>query len=88
MSLFDFIFHGRQKSAEVAKERLQIILAHQNAGGRNHNFLPALQKDLIAVISKYVSVSDEDIKVALEKQGDYEVIEVNIIIPEEAKHEL
>ncbi|WP_092485651.1 cell division topological specificity factor MinE [Candidatus Ichthyocystis hellenicum] len=87
MSLFDFIFHGRQKSAEVAKERLQIILAHQNGGG-NHNFLPALQKDLIDVISKYVSVGEEDIRVALEKQGDYEVIEVNIVIPEEAKHEL
>lgn len=84
MSLLNFFFHGRQKSAGVAKERLQIILAHRNSA-RNHNFLPALQKDLIEVISRYVTVSENDIKVALEKQDDCEVIEVNIIIPEEER---
>ena len=40
-----------------------------------------LQKDL-AVISKYVKINPEDIKVGLEKQGDFEVIEVNIVLPE------
>lgn len=41
-----------------------------------------LQKDLVAVISKYVKINPEDIKVGLEKQGNFEVIEVNIVLPE------
>ena len=46
------------------------------------DFLPDLQKDLVAVISKYVKINPEDIKVGLEKHGNYEVIEVNIVLPE------
>jgi cell division topological specificity factor len=46
------------------------------------DFLPDLQKDLVAVISKYVKINPEDIKVGLEKQGNFEVIEVNIVLPE------
>jgi cell division topological specificity factor len=34
------------------------------------------------VISKYIPINQEDIKVALEKQGNYEVLEVNIVLPE------
>ena len=41
-----------------------------------------LQNDLVAVISKYVKINPEDIKVGLEKQGNFEVIEVNIVLPE------
>ena len=41
-----------------------------------------MQKELIAVISKYVSINPDDIKVSLEKQGNYEVLEVNIVLPE------
>jgi cell division topological specificity factor len=46
------------------------------------DFLPALQQELMAVISKYVSVNPDDIKVAIEKQGNMEVLEVNIVMPE------
>ena len=46
------------------------------------NFLPDLQRELIAVISKYVKVNTDDIRVSLEKQGNYEVLEVNIVLPE------
>ena len=47
-----------------------------------HQGLPDLQRELIAVISKYVKVNTDDIRVSLEKQGNYEVLEVNIVLPE------
>ncbi|OYW29811.1 MAG: cell division topological specificity factor MinE, partial [Methyloversatilis sp. 12-65-5] len=47
------------------------------------DFLPALQQELVAVISKYVRVNPEDIKVQLEKQDNYEVLEVNIVLPDQ-----
>jgi len=83
MSLLSLIFGNKPKTASVAKERLQLIIAHERNGlSSKQDFLPDLQKELIAVISKYVSVNPDDIKVSLEKQGNYEVLEVNIVLPE------
>ena len=41
-----------------------------------------LQRELLAVISKYVAVNLEDIKVHMEREGDFEVLEVKIEMPE------
>ncbi|GAB3244306.1 cell division topological specificity factor MinE [Chitinimonas naiadis] len=85
MSFLDYLLGNKKKSASVARERLQIILAHERAGRGGPDYLPALQQELIAVISKYVSVGQDDIKVSLERQDDYDVLEVNIVLPEAAK---
>ena len=84
MSLLSFLLGEKKKTAAVAKERLQIILAHERSG-RNAgkpDYLPALQRELVAVISKYVSIRPEDIKVQLERQDDLEVLEVKIELPD------
>lgn len=83
MSLFDLIFGQKQKTASVAKERLQLIIAHERGGNNSKiDFLPALQRELIEVISKYTKVSIDDIKVSLEKKNQFEVLEVNIVLPD------
>jgi cell division topological specificity factor len=83
MSILSFLLGEKKKSASVAKERLQLIIAHERAGGHPRaDYLPALQRDLVAVISKYVKISDEDIRVSLERQDDLEVLEVKIEIPQ------
>ena len=84
MSLFSFLLGEKKKTASVAKERLQIILAHERSslGTKRPDYLPELQRELIAVISKYVSIKAEDIKVHLEKQDDLEVLEVKIELPD------
>ena len=86
MSLFSFLLGEKKKTASVAKERLQIILAHERSslGGKRPDYLPELKRELIAVISKYVSIKAEDIKVHLEKQDDLEVLEVKIELPDAA----
>ena len=84
MSFFSFFAGEKKKSADVAKERLQIILAHERSG-RNvaePDYLPALQRELIAVISKYVKINPADIKVNMERQDNLEVLEVKIEMPE------
>jgi cell division topological specificity factor len=81
--LLDFIKNSfgapKQTTASLAKERLQIIIARENADSKK-DFLPELEKELVAVIRKYVKISDEDIKVSLNKQGDLEILDVNIVI--------
>jgi cell division topological specificity factor len=84
MSWLTLLLGEKKKTASVAKERLQIILAHERSG-RNPgqpDYLPALQRDLVAVISKYVKIDPHDIKVHLEKQDNLEVLEVKIELPD------
>jgi cell division topological specificity factor len=84
MSFFSFFAGEKMKSASVAKERLQIILAHERSGrnAAEPDYLPALQRELIAVISKYVKINPADIKVNLERQDNLEVLEVKIELPD------
>ena len=83
MNLLDF-FRGRQKqsSASVAKERLQIIVAHERGQRSTPDYLPALQKELVEVIRKYVNIGNDDVQVALENQGSCSILELNTPLPE------
>jgi cell division topological specificity factor len=78
MSLLSFFLGEKKSTAAVAKERLQIILAHERSGRSRADYLPALQRELLAVISKYVSVTQEDIKVNLERTDNLDVLQVKI----------
>lgn len=88
MSLLSFLLGEKKKTANVAKERLQIILAHERSARsprRGPDWLPALQRELLAVLSKYVSVKSDDIKVNVERQDDLEVLDIKIELPEAAR---
>lgn len=80
MSLLSFLFNNKPKTANLAKERLQIIIAHERNGRGGPDFLPALHKELIAVISKYTKVNPDDIKISLDRQDNLEVLDVNVVL--------
>lgn len=81
MSILDYLFTRRPPSASVAKERLQIVLAHERVGRDAPDFLPLLQKDLMEVVGRYVETTDPDmIKVNLARQGGTSVLEINVEI--------
>ena len=83
-SFFSFLLGEKKKTASVAKERLQIILAHERLGRNSHepDYLPALQRDLIIVIAKYIKINPNDIKLNLERQDNLDVLEVKIELPD------
>ena len=82
MGFLNFFLGEKKQTASVAKERLQLILAHERNGrSSSPNYLPDLQRELVAVISKYVSINPDDI---LERQDDLEVLEVKIELPDAA----
>ena len=84
MSIFSFLLGEKKKTASVAKERLQIILAHERSGRSacEPDYLPALQRELVAVISKYIKINPDDIKVQLDRQDNLDVLEVKIELPD------
>jgi cell division topological specificity factor len=82
MSLLSFLFKPQPKTASAAKERLQVIIARERNGLGGPDFLPALHKELIEVISRYTHVNADDIKLSLDRQGNLEVLEVNVVLPD------
>ena len=86
MALLSFLFDSKPKTASAAKERLQIIIARERSGRYGYDFLPALQAELIAVISKYTHVDPKDITLSLDRKGDLEVLDVNVVLPELEKN--
>ncbi|NYT65208.1 cell division topological specificity factor MinE [Alcaligenaceae bacterium] len=85
MSFLSFLLGNKKTSASVAKDRLQLILINERNTGIAPDYLPQLQKELVEVISKYVKINPEDIKVNLDRQDSLEVLEVKIEMPQAAQ---
>ena len=85
MNLFDFFRRQRQAQtpAETAKERLQILLAHERVDTGGPDYLPLLQKEILEVVKKYlpVAVDRDKVEVKLERGADVSTLEVNIELP-------
>ncbi|MCB1948698.1 MULTISPECIES: cell division topological specificity factor MinE [unclassified Nitrosomonas] len=89
MSLLDYFRASKPKTAAIAKERLQILVAHERTERNRPSYLPQLQKELLEVIRKYVHVDQEAISVKFEQDENQETLELNIVLPDfqqEDKH--
>src|SRR5437868_12874732 len=83
MAFLDFL-RPPAKSASLAKDRLSVIVARERASTRGGpDYLPQLQQELLAVLAKYETIDLENVSVKLDKTGDYEVLELNIVLPED-----
>jgi cell division topological specificity factor len=87
MGLLDYFRASRSKgpaSASIARERLQILVAHDRAERDRPSYLPKLQEELIAVISKYVRIDRSKVSVNLERGEKQDILELNIILGEDS----
>jgi cell division topological specificity factor len=82
MSFFDYFKSKKKNTASTAKERLQIIVAHERGMREQPNYLPQLQQELIAVIRKYVQIDDDMVQVELDRNDNFSVLELNVTLPE------
>lgn len=83
MGLLSYFRRQKKNSASEAKERLQILIAHERSSRRTApDYLPKLKSELMAVIRKYVEVSETDINVQYEEGSECDVLELNIVLPE------
>jgi len=81
MSLFDFL-RPKKNTAHIAKERLRIIVAQERSNRGGPDYLPELQRELLALIKKYVHVDADAVKVELARDGDHEVLDISVSLPE------
>lgn len=80
MGFLDY-FKRSQKSAAVAKDRLQIVIARERTVTRGvPDYLPQLQQELLQVIAKYELIDLGQVTVSVDKSGGCEVLELNVVL--------
>ena len=82
MRFLDYFRSKKPSSASVAKERLQIIVAHERGRRDQPDYLPQLQQELLAVIRKYVQISDDMVQVEVDRNDNCSILELNVTLPE------
>ena len=82
MGMFDFL-KPKKNTASIAKDRLRIIVAQERNIRGAPDYLPLLQRELLEVIRKYVSIDVDAVKVDLVKDGDHDVLDISVALPEE-----
>lgn len=83
MSIFKYL-RKRKDSASVAKERLQIIISHERAQRSGPDYLPKLQEEILQVVSKYIQIDKNQVKVHVDRMDDGSILELNVSVPEDA----
>lgn len=82
MSIFDYFRSNKASSASLAKERLQVIVAHERNQRNQPDYLPKMQQEIIDVIKKYIPIDNDQVTVNLENTDSCSFLELNVILPE------
>jgi cell division topological specificity factor len=84
MGLLAF-FRKTSSSANVAKERLRIIVAQERSTRGAPDYLPTLRRELLEVIRRYVNVDPSAVQINLGRDDGHEVLELSVALPEEQR---
>ena len=76
-----FQLFKRRPTANVARERLQILLAHERATDGQKDLVAILQEEIIAVIRKHLPVDRDKVQVKLDRGAAMSTLEIDIEMP-------
>jgi cell division topological specificity factor len=79
MNLLDWF--RRRPSAPVARERLQVLLAHERAVLGNSDLIGTLREEILAVIAKHIAINDDSVRIKLERGDQVSLLEIDIELP-------
>ncbi|MCL1077234.1 cell division topological specificity factor MinE [Parashewanella spongiae] len=87
MSLIDYFkINKKSSSASLAKERLQIIVAHQRGAQSTPDYFPKMKQEIVEVIRKYVQISEDQVSVHVDQNDEnLSVLELNVTLPDGVK---
>ncbi|RUM98961.1 cell division topological specificity factor MinE [Pseudaminobacter arsenicus] len=75
---------SRPQSAPAARERLQVLLAHERASAGDSDLVTKLRDEILRVISKHMQIDDEKVSVKMERGAQVSTLAVDIEIPFDA----
>jgi len=82
MSILNF-FSRNRSSAPVAKDRLQLLLAHERVLSGRPDLAAVLQKEILAVIAKHIPIDQDKVVVKLDRGAKVSTLEIDIEMPDE-----
>ncbi|MDE2064983.1 MAG: cell division topological specificity factor MinE [Bradyrhizobium sp.] len=85
MISFPRLFGGRTASAPVARERLQILLAHERGLCGQPELLELLRSEILAVVSRHVTLDAEKVRVTMDRGNLVSMLEIDIEVPNSAE---
>lgn len=77
------LFSNRNPSAAVARERLQILLAHERSAVGQPDLLARLREEILAVVSRHVTLDPDKVVVRMDRGKHVSTLEVDIELPNE-----
>jgi cell division topological specificity factor len=80
------LFRKTPSSANVAKERLRIIVAQERSTRGAPDYLPTLRRELLEVIRRYVNVDPSAVQINLGRDDGHEVLELSVALPDDPRH--
>jgi len=82
MSIFGFF--NRNRSAPVARDRLQVLLAHERALSGRSDLVAVLQREILEVIARHIPIDRDKVMVKLDRGDQVSTLEIDIEMPEQA----
>ncbi|MGE5156525.1 MAG: cell division topological specificity factor MinE [Gemmatimonas sp.] len=77
------LFSNRNSSAAVARERLQILLAHERGAVGQSDLLVRLREEILKVVSRHVTLDPDKVVVRMDRGKHVSTLEVDIELPNE-----
>ena len=84
MGIFDFLSQRNKNTANTAKDRLRILIQQERSMRGAPDYLPLLQRELLEVIRKYIAVDADAVRVDLHKDGDSDLLDNSVALPDKA----
>jgi cell division topological specificity factor len=78
MSIFGLF--RKQRSAPMARERLQLLLAHERAAAGS-DLVAILREEILAVIAKHVQLDGDKVHVKMQRDENFSLLEIDVEIP-------
>jgi cell division topological specificity factor len=76
------LFSPRRNSAAAARDRLQILLAHErNGGGQPSELIITLREEILAAIAKHVEIDQTKVNVSMKREEQVSIIEIDFEVP-------
>ncbi len=82
MGIINYFRSKKTDTASIARQRLQIIVAHERSSRNQPDYLPQLQREIVDVINKYINISPDQVSMNIDRAGDCSVLELNVTLDE------
>ena len=76
-----FGIFNKQRSAPMARERLQVLLAHERSWAGQSDLVAVLREEILAVIAKHIQVDADKVQVKLDRDSHVSLLEIDVEIP-------